>query len=93
MNKQQLAERVATQTGTSKAVSTRLIDNFISIITTALKTGDHVVLSGFGRFDTYQRKSRNGRNPQTGALIKIASRKAARFVAGVDLRNAIAKKK
>lgn len=93
MNKEQLAEKLATQTGTSKAASARLVDNFISIVTNTLKTGDHVVLSGFGRFDTYQRQSRNGRNPQTGALIKIASRRAARFVAGVDLRKAIAKKK
>ena len=93
MNKQQLADKLASHTGASKAASTRLIDSFVSIVTNTLKAGDHVVLSGFGRFDTYQRKSRNARNPRTGALIRVASRKTARFVAGVDLRNAVAKKK
>ena len=65
MNKQHLADKLASQTGMSKAESTRLIDSFISIVTNTLKACDHVVLSGFGRFDTYQRQSRNGRNPQT----------------------------
>jgi nucleoid DNA-binding protein len=57
-----------------------------------LKKGDRVTLVGFGTFGVSQRKARNGRNPQTGAVIKIAARKVARFTPGLELKKAVNKK-
>jgi DNA-binding protein HU-beta len=51
-----------------------------------------VALIGFGTFSVSQRKARNGRNPQTGATIKIAARKVAKFSAGADLKKAVNRK-
>jgi len=92
MNKTDLAEQIASDVNLSKAEATRIVDLLITKISSALKKGDHVTLSGFGSFSTYQRQSRNGRNPQTGALIKIASRRVAKFTPGVDLKSAVARK-
>jgi DNA-binding protein HU-beta len=50
---------------------------------------DRVALIGFGTFSVSQRKARNGRNPQTGATIKIAARKVAKFSAGAELKKAV----
>jgi DNA-binding protein HU-beta len=57
----------------------------------ALKGGDNITLSGFGTFSVYHRKARNGRNPQTGELIKIKTRRVAKFSAGIDLKKALAR--
>ncbi|OLB87228.1 MAG: hypothetical protein AUI17_03140 [Acidobacteriales bacterium 13_2_20CM_2_55_5] len=56
------------------------------------RKGDRVALIGFGTFSVSQRKARNGRNPQTGATIKIAARKVAKFSAGADLKKAVNRK-
>jgi DNA-binding protein HU-beta len=58
-------------------------------ITSALKKGDRVALIGFGTFSVSQRKARNGRNPQTGATIKIAARRVPKFTAGFELKKAV----
>lgn len=92
MNKSGLVERIVTTNNVSKSAATEIVDSFIDAISSALKKGDHVTLSGFGTFSTYQRQARNGRNPQTGALIKIAARRVAKFTPGVDLKRAIGRK-
>jgi DNA-binding protein HU-beta len=92
MNKTDLAEQIASDSSVSKAEATRIVDLLIAKITSSLKRGDHVTLSGFGSFSTYQRQARNGRNPQTGALIKIATRRVAKFAPGVDLKRAVGRK-
>lgn len=92
MHKADLAEQLASDAKVSKAEATRIIDLLIAKITSALKKGDHVTLSGFGSFSTYQRQARNGRNPQTGALIKIAPRRVAKFAPGIDLKSAVGRK-
>jgi DNA-binding protein HU-beta len=92
MNKTDLAEQIAATANLSKADGTRIVDLLITRISAALKKGDHVTLSGFGSFSTYQRQARNGRHPQTGAQIKIASRRVAKFTPGVDLKNAVGRK-
>lgn len=91
MNKADLAEQIATSANVNKSGATRVVDLLIAKISSALKKGDHVTLSGFGTFSTYPRQARNGRNPQTGALIKIASRRVAKFTPGVDLKKAVKK--
>ncbi len=93
MNKGDLIDKVAGGAGISKAQAGVALNSLVSGITSALKKGDRVTLVGFGTFSTSQRKARTGRNPQTGAPLKIAAKKVARFAAGAELKNAVKKGK
>jgi len=73
MNKSQLIESMAAESGLSKADAGKALDAFLSSVTSAMKSGDSVSLVGFGTFSTKQRAARTGRNPQTGAEIQIAA--------------------
>jgi DNA-binding protein HU-beta len=92
MNKADLIDKIAASTGISKSHSATAIDTMIDGVTAALKKGDRVTLVGFGTFSVSQRKARNGRNPQTGSVIKIAARKVAKFTPGIELKKAVNKK-
>lgn len=89
MNKADLVDRIAAGSEISKAQAANAIDTAMQSITGALKRGDRVALIGFGTFSVAQRKARNGRNPQTGATIKIAARRVAKFTPGAELRKAV----
>jgi DNA-binding protein HU-beta len=89
MNKADLIDRIAAGAGISKTQASSAIDTSVESITSALKKGDRVALIGFGTFSVSQRKARNGRNPQTGATIKIPARRVAKFTAGAELRKAV----
>ncbi len=89
MNKAELIESVATGAGLSKANSKRALDAFVSATTAALKRNERVALVGFGSFSVSERAARTGRNPQTGASIRIAAKKVVRFKAGSDLSEAV----
>jgi DNA-binding protein HU-beta len=89
MTKQELVEKVAKQTGLSKAAANKTIDTIVDSIKTTLKKGQKVTLVGFGTFSISKRKARNGRNPQTGVTIKIAAHKVPKFSAGKTLKDAI----
>jgi DNA-binding protein HU-beta len=89
MNKADLIDRIAAGAGISKTQASSAIDTSVESITSALKKGDRVALIGFGTFSISQRKARNGRNPQTGATIKIPARRVAKFSAGAELRKAV----
>jgi nucleoid DNA-binding protein len=91
MNKSELIEAIAKSTGLSKADSDRAISAVVETVTKTLKKGGTVALVGFGTFKVSKRNARMGRNPQTGAAIKIAARKVPRFVAGKTLKDAVAK--
>ena len=93
MNKADLVDRIAESTGISKVQATSAIDTLINSITGALKKGERVTLVGFGTFALGARKARAGRNPQTGAVIKIAARRVAKFAPGVELKKAVNKGK
>lgn len=93
MNKADLIDKIAASTGISKSNAATAIDTMVDGITAALKKGDRVTLVGFGTFAVSQRKARNGRNPQTGAVIKIAARKVAKFTPGIELKKAVNKSK
>src|SRR6202021_2408481 len=93
MNKADLVDKIAGACEISKAQATTAIDTAVESITGALRKGDRVALIGFGTFSVSQRKARNGRNPQTGATIKIAARKVAKFTPGAELKKAVNKKK
>jgi DNA-binding protein HU-beta len=89
MNKGELIDKLAGQTGLAKTEAGRAIDALIEIITTSLKKGDEIILTGFGKFEVQKRKAREGRNPQTGKSIKIPARKVPRFKAGKGLKDAV----
>jgi DNA-binding protein HU-beta len=91
MNKSELIDSVAKASELSKADSVRALDAIVETITKSLKKGNPVALVGFGTFKVSKRNARMGRNPQTGASIKIAARKVPRFTAGKALKDAVAK--
>ena len=89
MNKNELIASIASEAGLTKADAGKALDAFISSITTALKGGDEVRLVGFGTFAVTKRAATTGRNPQTGATIKIAACKQPKFRAGKALKDAV----
>ncbi len=92
MNKADLIDRIAAGAGVTKSQAASAVETSVSAITGALKKGERVALVGFGTFSVSQRKARNGRNPQTGSVIKIAARKVAKFTPGVELKKAVNRK-
>ncbi len=90
MTKAELVEKAAKDAGISKAAANAALDSAIDGITKALKKKDgKVTLVGFGTFSKVRRKARKGRNPQTGAAIKIKARNAVKFTPGKKLRDAV----
>ncbi len=86
MNKEELADDVAAQTGQTKKQAMTMVDAVFSGITRALGRGEKVTIVGFGTFQVKARAARDGRNPQTGAKIQIPPKKVPAFTAGKDLR-------
>ena len=93
MNKSQLVDAVASDSGLSKADSARAIDSVLATVTKSLKKGDDVSITGFGKFSVVKRAARQGVNPRTGERVKIKASKAPKFTAGAGLKQAIAPKK
>jgi len=91
VNKAELINAIAEEAGISKAAAGKAIDAMTGNITSALAKGNSVTLVGFGTFSVGDRAAREGRNPQTGATIKIAASKAAKFKAGKSLKEAVNK--
>ena len=89
VNKSELIEAVAKSAGLSKLGAERAIDGTLSTIKGALKKGQSVTLVGFGTFRVGKRAARNGRNPRTGAEIKIEAAKVPKFSAGKALKDAV----
>ena len=89
MNKEQLVERVAERTGATKKDAMEVLNTALDHIAAALTHGDKVTLVGFGTFLTRKRKARDGRNPQTGAKIKIPAKRVPAFAAGKELKAAV----
>ncbi len=79
MNKSQLVEAIALESGLSKVDARKSVDAFIDIVTRTLKENDKVTLSGMGVFSVMQRSARVGRNPRTGAQVKIAPKRVIKF--------------
>lgn len=91
MNKTELVSSVAEKTGMTKKDSEKALEAVVASIGEALAMGDKVQLVGFGTFDVRGRSERTGRNPQTGAEIKIPASKAPVFKAGKALKEAVLK--
>lgn len=93
MNKSELIDAIASDADLSKASAGRALDAALEAITKTLKKGGQVSLVGFGTFSVKKRAARTGRNPQTGAEIKIAAAKVPSFKAGKGLKDVVNKKK
>ena len=89
MNKAELVEEVADQTGLTKKVSREAVDAVISAITDSLGREEKVTLVGFGTFQVRQRKARRGVNPQTRKTIQIPAKKVPKFRPGKGLREKV----
>jgi DNA-binding protein HU-beta len=85
MNKAELIAKIADDAGITKTQANAALDSFIEAVTKTLKGGGKVTLVGFGTFSVTKRAARNGRNPQTGQVIKIKAKKVAKFKAGKEL--------
>ena len=89
MNKTELISAVAEKAGLSKKDSEAAVKALVETVTEELKKGDKVQLVGFGTFEVSERAAREGRNPQTGKVMKIKASKAPKFKAGKALKDAI----
>lgn len=89
MNKSELIDAIAASADLPKASAGRALDSVLDTITNTLKSGDQVVLVGFGTFSVKDRAARTGRNPQTGEPIQIAAAKIPGFKAGKALKDAV----
>ena len=89
MNKAELVEQIANQTGLTKKTSREAVNAIISVITDSLSREEKVTLVGFGTFQVMERKARRGMNPQTRETIQIPAKKAPKFVPGKSLREKV----
>lgn len=89
MNKNELVSAVAEAANISKGDAASAVDAVFSVISNELKKGGDVRLVGFGNFSVTKREASTGRNPQTGAPVKIAARNVPKFTAGKGLKDAV----
>jgi DNA-binding protein HU-beta len=92
MNKTELIDAVAAKTGQTKAATAALLDALIETVKDSLVNNESVQLIGFGVFEVAERAAREGRNPSTGATLKISAKKVVKFKAGKALAEAVAGK-
>lgn len=93
MNKSELIEAIAKSTELTKADAERALNATLDAVVKAVAKGDTVTLVGFGTFKSVKRAARAGRNPATGAALKIAASTAPKFTAGATFKTAVAGKK
>ena len=89
MNKSELIDHIAAQADISKAAAGRALDAAIGAVKTTLKKGGSVTITGFGTFASAKRAARTGRNPRTGAAIKIKSARVVKFRPGKALKDGV----
>ena len=89
MNKTELVEAIAQDSGLSNADARKAVESFITTVQSTLTSGDEIALTGFGKFSVAERGARTGRNPQTGEEVQIKASKAPKFTAGAALKNAV----
>lgn len=93
MTKADLIARVAKKTGSSQALTGKVIDTTLDEVKSLLSKGGSISFTGFGSFDVAKRAKRKGRNPQTGQEMIIPASKVARFRPGKSLRETVSGKK
>ncbi|MDE6779531.1 MAG: HU family DNA-binding protein [Alistipes sp.] len=85
MNKTQLVEAISLDAGISRVEASKALDSFLKIAARTLKEEDKIVLQGFGAFSVQHKPARTGRNPRTGAPVKIAPKRVVKFHPTVEL--------
>ncbi len=93
MNKSELIDAIAAKTDMSKAAAGRALEAVLDSITETVVKGQNVSLIGFGTFEPRKRAARTGKNPQTGAAIKIAATTVPAFKPGKSFKDKVAAKK
>ena len=89
MTKEELVAKAAQDAGIAKTQAANILKSILSSIESALAKGDKVSLVGFGTFSVARRAAREGRNPATGAPIRIPAANVPKFKAGKKLKNAV----
>lgn len=89
MNKTQLVDAIAKKASITKVDAKKALDAFINVTGETLKAGDKIALIGFGSFAVAKKPGRTGRNPRTGASIKIAAKNVVKFKAGAELNTLV----
>lgn len=89
MTKAELINQIAKETKSSKALTEKVLNSTTDNIAKCLKRGDKITLTGFGTFSVSRRKARIGRNPQTGAEIKIKATRVPKFKSGQSLKDEV----
>jgi len=89
MKKKELIERIAAEAEVPRSEAQKHFEAFEEVVTEALKVGEEVQITGFGKFSVKERKAREGRNPQTGQKMKISAQKVPSFSAGNALKEAV----
>ncbi|MFN8223260.1 MAG: HU family DNA-binding protein [Gaiellales bacterium] len=89
MTKQEFVDAVADKAGLTKRDAGEAVDAVLDVITAALKKGDTVTFTGFGKFTTSKRAARTGVNPRTGEKVQIAAATVPKFSAGSQLKKAV----
>jgi DNA-binding protein HU-beta len=89
MNKQELIDAIAAESGLSKKDSKEALDAIVKTVGVTLKKGENISLVGFGSFSVIQKAARTGKNPQTGKPIQIAAKKAVKFKPGKELADSV----
>lgn len=89
MNKTELIESVAAQSGETKLLSAKMVDCLFSAIKAELSNSGEVMIVNFGKFCIYERQARTGRNPKNGEPIEIVARKVVKFKAGKGLEEVV----
>jgi DNA-binding protein HU-beta len=89
MTKADLIDKMAGDADITKAAAGKALDSFIDAVVKTVKKGNKLTLVGFGTFSISKRKARTGRNPQTGATIKISARKVPKCKAGQGFKDAV----
>ena len=89
MTKADFIDKVADRSGLSKRDASKAVDAFLDSITDALKQGDAVSFTGFGKFSAQQRAARQGVNPRTGERVQIPAATVPKFSAGSQLKHAL----
>ena len=93
MNKTQLVDQIATETGMGKPEVEKVIKSFINTVQQSVKKNEKVSLPGFGGWSQTQRKARTARNPRTGAAVKVPAGKGVKFTVGATFKDIVAAKR
>ena len=91
MNKSELIDAIAAESGLTKADSKKAVEAFFSSVEKALKKGDKVAIVGFGSWSVAKKDAREARNPRTGEVIQVPAKKVVKFKAGTELSESVNK--